>query len=175
MEPDDCKLRELILYLALRSEGDETFSKTKLLKQLFYSDFAAYARSRGSITGQTYSKLPYGPVPRRAMEVLNELEREGALALARREYHGYVQHKPVALREPDLSGFTGEEIATVDRALSQLWGHSARDVSDLSHEFLGWKIARDGEIIPYETALIDNSPPTEEETAFAEKLVQAGR
>lgn len=40
----------------------------------------------------------------------------------------------------------------------------------MSHPFLGWKLAEDGETIPYETALIAFEPPTEADRAQAELL-----
>jgi len=39
---DDEKLRELILYLADNSNGDESFGALNLNKHLFYADFYAY-------------------------------------------------------------------------------------------------------------------------------------
>jgi hypothetical protein len=38
---DDRKMKELILYLASKSEDDPRFSSTKLNKLLFYCDFEA--------------------------------------------------------------------------------------------------------------------------------------
>lgn len=43
-QTDDRKMKELILYLASRSEEDPRFSATKLNKLLFYCDFTAYRR-----------------------------------------------------------------------------------------------------------------------------------
>lgn len=172
---NDAKLGELILYVARRAQGDEAFGKTKLNKILFYADFNAYAKTGKSITGQEYAKYPRGPVPPRAESLMQEMATAGALVLARRNYHGYQQEQPVALREPDLASFSGEEISIVDQVISELWGKSGRDVSDLSHEFVGWKVARMGEEIPYETALVDVSPPTADDEAWLASLVGAGR
>jgi hypothetical protein len=176
MEPrDDTKLRELILYLAKKCEGDLAFAKTKLCKLLFYSDFGAFVELGSSITGQPYVKLPNGPVPPRATRLLTKMEKAGELAMAKRSFHGHPQEKPMALREPDLSLFTGAEIALVDVVIDQLRDHNARGVSDLSHDFIGWQAAAMGEEIPYETALVDVSPATEDEIAYARQLVSAGR
>ena len=51
-EPDGAKLRELMLYITQKSEGDPRFGKTKLLKILVEADFTFYARTGRSITGQ---------------------------------------------------------------------------------------------------------------------------
>jgi len=171
----ESKLRELILYIAERSEGDDSFGKTKLNKLLFYADFVAYAQSGCPITGQEYRKYPHGPVPAHAQPALDGLQTEGAIALATRNYHGLPQQRPLALREPDLSHFSGAEIAIVNEVITELWGKSARDVSDLSHEFPGWQAARPGEVIPYDTVLVDVTGPTEEDVEYARGLIAAGR
>ena len=55
---DTTKLRELILYLARESEGDDYFGVVKLNKLLFYIDFEAYRRFGKSVTEQEYQALP---------------------------------------------------------------------------------------------------------------------
>jgi hypothetical protein len=175
MEPNFKKLRELILHIALSSEADPDFGKTKLYKILFYSDFNAFARFRQPITGAVYKRFPYGPLPPAAMELLNEMESDHSLAIARREHFGMIQERPVALLEPDLSEFSGTEIDIVARMIKFLWGKNASDVSDLSHHFVGWRIAKEYEVIPYETVMIDNSPWTSEEEAYGDRLAESGR
>ena len=97
------------------------------------------------------------------------------MAIAKRSHCGYTQLQPRALRDADLGEFTGTEIGIVNQVISDLWPLNARDVSDLSHRFLGWKAAEDYAIIPYETALLDTAPATPEEERWLEGLVAAGR
>lgn len=66
---DDRKRRELILYLASRSEEDPRFSSTKLNKLLFYCDFTAYRQLGQSITGHGYQKLQFGPAPKAMLPI----------------------------------------------------------------------------------------------------------
>ena len=97
------------------------------------------------------------------------------MAIAQREIFGRRQERPCALREPDLSEFSGQEIATIDRVIEALWGKSARDVTDLSHEFIGWQAAQPGEVIPYETVFVNDSEPMDEDVQHAQSLIAAGR
>jgi hypothetical protein len=60
-KPDREKLRELILHVARRSEGDIAFGVTKLNKLLFFIDFLACLRFGKPITGEEYQKLDNGP------------------------------------------------------------------------------------------------------------------
>jgi hypothetical protein len=167
------KLRELILYVAGRCEGDPRFGKTKLSKILFYADFIAYMRTGKSITNQDYRKAPFGPMGADMETTLSALKDEEALAIARRHYHGRQQQRPLALRDPKLDGFTAAEIALVNEVINDLWEQTAAEVSQVSHDFIGWQAARNGEIIPYETCLIDVSPLTEEEEEWARQVAQA--
>lgn len=52
--PNDEKLKELILYITIRSEGDRHFDSDKLKKLLFFSDFLAYLYFGEPITGHEY-------------------------------------------------------------------------------------------------------------------------
>jgi hypothetical protein len=60
----------------------------------------------------------------------------------------------VALREPDLSEFSAEEIESALDMVRQFWGKSAKEVSDISHEDPGWRAVDIGETIPLELAFV---------------------
>lgn len=173
ISPDDQKLAELILYVAWMCEGDSSFGATKLNKLLFFADFRAYQLFGSPITGQDYQALPQGPAPRRLLAVRERLVSEGALVIRERDFLGKRQSQPIALREPDLSGFTPEEIAVVDRAIREWWGRTASEISRASHDFVGWQLAAQGESIPYETALFDDHEPSEAEVRLAVALETA--
>lgn len=142
------------MYVAHKCESDPSFGATKLNKVLFFVDFLAYARHGEPVTGSTYMKLRHGPAPRRFVPVRDSLVRHGD-AVERDVLHfTHTRRQLVPLRRADLSAFTGPEIALVDEVIEDLCGKSASEVSALSHEFPGWKLAEDGEDIPYYSALI---------------------
>lgn len=171
VSPNDEKFIELLLYIARRSEDDGHFGAVKLNKLMFYSDFYAYQLTGKSITGHTYKKLPNGPAPKAMVPILNKLKQSGAIREETRQRFNRVQKRVVAIREPDVSVFTAKEISLVDSVLSDLKDGNATDVSDWSHEFIGWKAAALGEDIPYQTALISGEPEANEvDIAFAESL-----
>jgi len=167
---DSDKLRELILHISRQSEGDPCFGAVKLNKILFYSDFIAYRQFGRSITGADYQKLNHGPAPRQLKPLHNRMRHEGAIAVRPNEYGGRMQQRSFALREPILGKFTAAEIALVDRIIQQLWGKNATEVSELSHRFVGWKLAKLGESIPYSLALLTKRDPTEKERQHGRKL-----
>ncbi len=169
------KLRELVLYISRRSEGDHCFGAVKLNKILFYVDFLAYRHFGMPITGAEYQKLNHGPAPRQLRPLRDRMEREGALAVRKTKFGGYAQHRTLALREPILGKFTAEEIALVDEIIQELWGDNASEVSARSHRFVGWQLAKLGETIPYSVALLTRRDPTEKERRHGLRLEDAAQ
>jgi antitoxin SocA-like protein len=160
---DAKKLEELVLYIAMRMHGNETFGRTKLNKLLFYADFGAYARLGRPITGAVYRKQRYGPCSKDFLTVKGRLEaRERAKERTLRS-GPYAQERLIALDDPDMSLFGGPEVALVEEVLGKHWNTSGTDLSDLSHESVGWRLAEWDEVIPYATALLpDHQRPLSE-------------
>lgn len=158
---NDEKLRELILLIAQESEGDGPFGATKLNKLLFYADFLAYRQLGKSITEQDYMRLPQGPAPRRMLRVTKGMEANKELAISIRPYLGKKQKRPMALRAAELGSFSASEIDLVHKLLKQCVGKSASEMSELSHRFMGWRLAQERETIPYSVALVSRGPRSE--------------
>lgn len=154
VEYNEQKFRELLVLVATRLGGDRAGGATKLNKVLFFADFAHVRRTGAPITGAEYQKLRHGPAPRRLKPVRDALVVAGAVRLDREEFLGYEIHRVIPERAPDLSVFTSEELETVDKVLQDLDGLNARQVTELSHEEAGWRLVEEGEVIPYEAALV---------------------
>jgi hypothetical protein len=161
--PDDEKLRELILYVSTLSKDDDNFGATKLNKLLFYADFLAYQRFGKSVTGQEYQALPQGPAPRHLKPVIERMQRLGDLRIEEHGRYKFRRKQPVAIRMADLSKFREEEVILAHEVIQRFWTLNATQISDESHFFLGWKLAKEGETIPYSVILIGNRKPTESE------------
>jgi len=169
---EECRYRELIKYVAAQSINDPFFGRTKLNKILFFCDFLAYRDLGKSISGDTYVKQPYGPVPTHIEKVFKQLIDTREMAVSVGVLGAYVQNKPVALKTADLGLFTPQEISLIDHIIVNLWNSTAKDVSDLSHEFVGWSLAGMGEVIPYETVLLKESEVTPEDIEYGKTLLQ---
>jgi uncharacterized phage-associated protein len=166
IRPDDTKLAELILLISEYSQADKKFGAIKLNKLLFYCDFNAYLSHGVPITGQQYFALPQGPAPKRLKPVIERMKRNEQLAYQLVAYHG----------------FTARQIDLIHRILEKCWNKSAIEISDESHLFWGWKVARPREVIPYSTALVGKRLPTAQEREhglalqpLAEELLRAHR
>jgi uncharacterized phage-associated protein len=151
---DEGKFAELVLYVAHGLSDDRAGGAIKLNKVLYFADFAHVRKHGRPITGADYQKLPHGPAPRRLKPVRSRLVAEGAAELVTEEFLGYRMHRLVPLRRPDVSCFSADELATIDKVLDDLKQLTGAQVSELSHEEPGWIHAQEGESIPYEMALV---------------------
>lgn len=173
------KLRELLLYVAAKTERDPNAGATKLNKYLYFSDFTAVRKLGHPITGAVYRRLPHGPAPRRLPPVRAGLIKAGAARLeTRTDGLGYVHHNLIPRREPRMDLFSEEEIRIVDEVIETLRGLNAAEVSALSHREAGWQLVREGETIPYELAFVlapARAEPTPRIKAEGDRLLEQYR
>jgi hypothetical protein len=147
VELDERKLAELILYISQRYADDSTYGQVKLNKALFFTDFAAFGIFGQTITGTQYQHLPEGLAVLRMLPVQKALREDGSLVIQEVNSYGYTLKKPVNLRSPNLSLFSGQEIALVDEWIERLRPMNARQVSDYSHKTAAWEFTKQGEVI----------------------------
>lgn len=168
------KLRELMLYLALKCESDPRFGSVKLNKLLFAIDFSSYLTWRKPITEAEYISLELGPVPRQLSALRAEMVQRGDAAVRFHSLFGVTnpQERLIALREPNLQMFSGPEMALIDAVIDRTASYNGHELTEWSHRFIGWKAAQQGEPIPYESALISSEPPTPYDIQRTHELIQ---
>ena len=159
----DKRLRELAIYISDKSSGDESFGATKLNKLLFYSDFLAYLNFGEPITGADYFRLERGPAPKRWIPVRESMVKSGDAKIKEEEFYGFPQQKLIPLRPANLKDFKAESLTLVDKIIALHKGKTASEISDESHGFVGWKLACDKEVIPYQVARTSRRPLSEKE------------
>jgi hypothetical protein len=153
------KFKELILYLSEHSRDDPGFGSTKLNKLLFFCDFEAFRRLGRPITGARYQKLPWGPAAIEFLPMHDELEQESLARVEKRQRGRFTRSVTVPLAKPDLTIFSDDEIDIINEVVRDLRELDATGVSEFSHErAIGWRIANEREVIPYETAFISAEP-----------------
>ncbi len=160
---NESKLKELIVYIASLSEKDDSFGATKLNKLLFRADFTAYAQWGKPITGVEYFALENGPCPRPMKKLLRLMQEQGEIAIREKDYFGHEQHRVFPLRSPQLEGVSKDEMNLLFHLIQHYWGVSGTSISNESHDFLGWSLARLEETIPYSVALVGDREPTLDE------------
>lgn len=160
------KYQKLVQYIVQRfaskdntgGEVDPYFGAVKLNKLLFFCDFTAYSRWFEPITGATYIHLREGPVVDNWKGERALMTNRGVVAMDTVEFFDYRQHRlrPTASTpsaETLMEDFSPRERALIDEVCHALRHMSAREVTELSHKHLGWRMTDHLEPIPYESAL----------------------
>jgi hypothetical protein len=160
---NETKLKELIIYISSMMEKDEVFGVTKLNKILFRADFTAYVQLGKAITGVQYFALYNGPAPRPMKRLLEMMRKNREIVFREEQYMGGTQQRIIPLRQANLTKFSTNELDLIFRVIHHYWGKSGTTMSNESHEFLGWSLARLQETIPYYVALIGDRDPTPDE------------
>jgi hypothetical protein len=145
------------------------FGVTKLNKLLWWADTWAFGVRRRPITGAVYKRLPQGPVPDGIDDLREEMRARGDIAISPLEHYGRVRHRVVALRRPDLSAFSGEEIAIVDAVLADHKRLNATNVSKKSHGKM-WEALPHLHDMPYESVFVSDAKPTRADVARTKEL-----
>lgn len=143
------KFKRLVHYVIWRAGDRDGFGATKLYKVLWFSEARAFMLSGKPISGAIYTRQEHGPVPRLAMPIREELVRDGAIRVWKDQHYNRSIVRFKALKKPDLSGFTADELSTVDWWIKHIdEDHTAGSISEQSHDY-AWDIARMGEELPY--------------------------
>jgi hypothetical protein len=172
---DPAKLKTLTHYICWKVKNPEDLGGIKLNKALWLSDIRAYVWTGKPITGETYVKRQLGPVPKSILHVLRELQEEQKIVVRQVESYGNPKTDFIALKRPDISAFSPDEISLIDDSIEFVCHrHTAMGISNRTHDAI-WHIAEIGEEIPYEAMLasvLDEVTP--EDVAWARQQTIIG-
>lgn len=165
------KFKRLMHYVIARAGKRDGFGATKLYKVLWFAETRQYLLTGKPIAGAEYIKEKYGPIPRLGMAVREELVRDGAIRQWQNKRADVTGWCLQSLREPQMAGFTDEELQTVNFWIEHIdKDHTATSISEQSHDF-AWEIADMREPLPLFAQLATRlREPTEEELARARQV-----
>lgn len=152
------KFRNILLYILERCAGKPNVGETVLYKLLYFSDFNYYELYEEHLTGASYRKLPYGPVPQNLDIIIKNMIENKQVQCFKTEYHGYPQTRYLPLEKADLTQLKASEKEVVDRVIEQMSDWSASAVSNYSHKDIPWMASKDGEDINYELVFYREPP-----------------
>lgn len=142
------KFKDLVHYIC-HTANPKDLGSTKLNKILWFSDLLAYIHTGKSITGESYRKQQFGPVPHDILTAVDDLVLRGALVVRDVEVFEKQKREYTSLADPDLSRLSQAEIDLVNDVLHNICTNfTAKAISDLSHNTV-WELAEFGEEIPY--------------------------
>jgi hypothetical protein len=160
----------LVRYIAWKAGRRDWFGATKLNKVLWFADARSFVLRGEPITGATYIREKYGPVPREIMPIRAELEREGYI----RVFEEGSLIRVIADAKPDMSTFTKDELQTIDYWIDYIdKEHTAGSISDASHDY-AWDIAPMGEELPLYAILANRiRDPSDQESEKFRTIAKA--
>lgn len=164
---DKEKFKTLVHYIVWKAGRLDRFGATKLNKVLWFADARTFVLTGKSITGATYIREKYGPVPHQIMPIRAELVRDGAISVAQSRGDGN-HTRFTALFAPTVWAMSSTERETVDYWIEHIdKDHTATSISEQSHDY-AWEIAREGEELPLVAILANRiRDPNEKELAWA--------
>lgn len=152
------KFKNVLLYILEKCAGKPNVGETVLYKLLYFSDFNYYELYENHLTGATYRKLPYGPVPQKLNSILQQMITGNQLKRVKTEYHGYPQMRYLPLEKANLAVLKASEKEVIDRVIEQFSDWSAKAISDFAHRDMPWLASSEGADIDYELAFYREAP-----------------
>lgn len=144
---NSAKLESMVRMLV--SNEKRGITKTKLNKEMFYSDFLHYRRHGRSISGLQYKAIQLGPVPVHYDTVYDNVEGLQREIMETDDLE-YTLLKCDTQVETALND---EEKKTISEVSEKLSSMTLREVVDLSHSEDAWKMHKGShELIPYADA-----------------------
>jgi hypothetical protein len=169
-QDDRTKLESVMHYIIWRCQDPTMLGATKLNKILFYADVCSYLETGESITGVSYIKRQFGPVPnqRDFFSARDRLVQDKKIAVTKDLYHGLSQYQFVALKKPDISMLSSDEVSILDIMTEEICQrHPATSISEKTHNII-WEAAEIGEEIPLFAAFASRfGEITEEDVQWA--------
>lgn len=150
----EAKFTEMVLFVAGRLRDDRVGGASKLARVLYFSDFAHVRRHGRPITGAPYVRAGAGPTPSELRAVRDRLVAEGLAEIVIEDFLGYETRRLVAVGEIACTVLSDPELVTINGVLDNLAGLTGKQIDDLTQGEPGWRCTADGDVIPYEAALI---------------------
>lgn len=141
------KYKKMLLYmLSYGAASDGKITKTKLAKLLYLADFGWFYRHLASMSGLTYRRIQYGPVPDQYFRALEELVHDNQITIS----DGTAQMISAVENTPPSQGLTKEEQSLIRDVCKNWKGKNTSDIVEFTHSQLPWKLCKENELIPYE-------------------------
>ncbi|MDQ0196871.1 type II TA system antitoxin MqsA family protein [Paenibacillus wynnii] len=139
------KFINMILYFTTKG-----VLKTKLMKLLWYSDFLYFKRQTVSITGATYVKYKFGPVPKDHDIALAHLQHMNVIEVDERTNdEGWTMMIIKAADPFDSTIFTEDELETMREIEVHFKDYGSRQICEYAHNEMGWLQTEEKQPISY--------------------------
>ena len=168
------KATEVIIWMAKMKPGIDIYNVAKVL---FYADKMHINKYGRPITGDTYIRMPYGPVPSGVRDLITE--NSWLLPKHLKEIkHSLIidksnnRYKLNAAREPDMKYFSKSDIKCLKYSLSEYGGLSFDELYKSTHSERCYYETGPNEKIDYALLIDDDNPLRNEILKNMEEISQ---
>lgn len=139
MIKDTKKIIQALTYLACK-EDDKVMDNMKAYKLLWLADRYHLRQTGMTVTGDAYYAMPHGIVPSDAKCVLENAKTKlkNPKGYKERYIDNKGPHSFMALADADIKVFSESDLEALDKVYEAFGGMSARELSDMSHNFPEW-------------------------------------
>lgn len=130
-----------ILLFFLNKKG---LYKTQINKLAFFSDFLDIKNNKKQISSFRYAHAPYGPVIDDFDEAINDLIQANIFYFKIDDDDKTIIYANIKCHEEI---FDKNELFIMNDVYKKYGNLTSKQLSDISHDFIGWKNTKDGEII----------------------------
>ena len=150
------KYHNIILFFANRIKNG-TLGKLKMMKLLYFLDFDFFEKYGKSVTSDKYLRWEKGPVPRKAEQIIKQMNGVDIKISRRKVGNGYNDQQHIkALKIFDLNLFSKEELIMMDEIADKWEKFSGAEMKNASHGEAPWIATKPNEIIDYNLAYYRN-------------------
>lgn len=150
MTMSQCKFENAVLFICTNTQGEMT--TVRLNKLLWLMDKTAFLQLAHTITGWSYIRKRFGPVPIDNYDALGIMGDNGDLEIISSRDGDYERTKYIPHKDPDISCFDEKELEIMRNVLTTYGNTHWEKLVKLSHD-LTWATYEDGEHIPFEAYL----------------------
>ncbi len=167
------KAIEIIVWLAMKKPGIDIYHVAKVL---FYADKLHLNKYGRPVTGDTYIRMPYGPVPSGVRDLITEnswlsprqLERVKNSLIIDKENN----FKLTATRKPDPTYFSKSDMKCLEESLDRYGDLSFEELYKLTHGERCCHETAPNEKIDYASLIDDDNPAKHEILEAMEEFSQ---
>lgn len=159
LKPNYLKYKQMILsFLRNIENSDGKIPKTKLAKLLYLADFSWFYKNLKSMSGMSYRKITYGPVPDHYFRAIDELFEEGIIDIDSKSKDGaFLIYQSRSGEREKITELNNAEKKLI-KDISKKWKNKrTQDIVNFTHNQLPYLICQNNEIIPY--SLITQEDP----------------
>ncbi len=144
------KFKEVLIYILCKVGSKPNVGETVIYKLLYFIDFDYYEKYEEQLIGATYIKNHFGPTPIEFKKIVEEMVHNKELDPIKSQFFKHTQKKYLALRNPDLSVLSANEIKLTDDVLQRLSDMNASTISEHSHQDVPWIVTPEEKKNDYE-------------------------